>query len=59
MAQAAHEAGALARDLSFKGAVQAIHAFADGLVEADEESIEELYDWLLIAVAAHLRALAP
>ena len=54
MAQAAHEAGALPRDLSFKGAAQAIHAFADGLVEADEESIEELYDWLLIAVAAHL-----
>jgi hypothetical protein len=52
-ARAAHELGAVPRALSFKGALQAVHAFGERLLEADEVTAEELYEWLLLVVACH------
>lgn len=43
MAQAAEECGADPRELSFKGALQALAAFAERLLEANGETREELY----------------
>lgn len=53
MAEAAQECGADPRDLSFKGAAQALAAFAERLLEAEGEAAEALYEWLLLTVAAH------
>lgn len=53
LAQAALEYGADPRELSFKGAVQALAAFAERLLEADGETAAELYEWLLLTIGAH------
>lgn len=53
MAQAADELGCVPRDLSFKGTVQAVRAFAERLGEADEAKFEELHEWLLRTIGAH------
>jgi hypothetical protein len=53
MAQAAQECGADPRELSFKGALQALTAFAARLLEADAATQEELYAWLLLTIGAH------
>jgi Transposase DDE domain len=53
MAQAADELGGDPRDLSFTGALQAMTSFAERLLEADEETFAELYEWLLIAIGAN------
>jgi hypothetical protein len=50
LARAAHDLGALPRELSFKGALQ---AFAERLLEADHARVEELYQWLHLVVACH------
>ncbi len=54
MARAAKDLGCAPRDLSFKGALQAVQAFAQRLLEAAERTLEELDAWLLIAVGSHL-----
>jgi hypothetical protein len=54
MAQAADENGCTPRDLSFKGTLQIMTAFAERLLEASQENMWELYDWLLLAIGAHL-----
>lgn len=53
LAQAALEYGTDPRELSFKGAVQALAAFAERLLEADGETAAELYEWLLLTIGAH------
>jgi hypothetical protein len=53
MAQAAQELGAPPRDLSFKGAVQTLNAFAERLLTATGETMAELYRWLRLAIASH------
>ena len=53
LARAALDLGALPRELSFKGALQAIQAFAERLVGAEEEAVQELQEWLVIVVASH------
>jgi hypothetical protein len=53
MARAARDLGALPRDLSFKGAVQALAAFAERLVQADAATAAELLDWLLVVIGSH------
>jgi hypothetical protein len=53
LAQAAQEYGADPRELSFKGGVQALAAFAERLLGATEETAEELYAWLLLTIGAH------
>jgi hypothetical protein len=53
MAPAAEECGADPRELSFTGALQALTTFAERLLEADEETREELYEWLLLTSGAH------
>src|SRR5262249_54228668 len=53
MAQAAEECGADPRALSFKGALQALTAFAERLLEAEGETMEELQEWLLLPIGAH------
>src|SRR5262245_45701201 len=53
MAQAAEQQGCTPRELSFKGALQTLTAFAERLLSADGESAEELYAWLLVAIGAH------
>jgi Transposase DDE domain len=53
MAQAAAEIGAAPRELSFQGAVQTLTAFGERLLEADAEAADELYAWLLTAIASH------
>jgi hypothetical protein len=52
-AQAAEECGADPRELSFKGALQALSTFAERLLEADAAAREELYEWLLVTIGAH------
>ena len=52
-AQAAATVGGRPRDLSFKGALQTMTAFAERLPGADPAQAEELHDWLLIAIATH------
>jgi hypothetical protein len=53
MAQAAEEHGCDPRELSFKGALQAVTTFAERLLEAEQERFEELYDWLLLTIGAN------
>lgn len=53
MAQAAEDNGCRPRDLSFKGALQTMTAFAERLLDAKPEAREDLYDWLLLAIGAH------
>ena len=52
MAQAAEDLGCDPRELSFKGALQAMTVFAERLLEAGEEKSEELYEWLLLTIGA-------
>jgi hypothetical protein len=53
MAQAAEAHGADRRELSFKGALQALTAFAERLLQARGQTIAELYEWLLLIIGAH------
>jgi hypothetical protein len=53
MAEAAADLGAGPRELSFKGALQAVRAFAERLLQADAPTADELYDWLLVTVGSH------
>jgi hypothetical protein len=53
MAQAAEEHEADPRDFSFKGALQALAAFAERLLEARGEVVADLYEWLLLTIGAH------
>jgi hypothetical protein len=53
MAQAADEYGGEPRDFSFKGALQALAAFAERLLGARREVVADLYGWLLITIGAH------
>jgi hypothetical protein len=53
MAQAAQECGADPRELSFTGALQALTAFAERLLEADAGRAAELYEGLLRTIGAH------
>lgn len=54
MAQAAHENELLPRDISFKGAQQTVAAFADRLIDAEDDmTFYELCAELLTAIAAH------
>jgi len=53
MARAALEFGGPPRDVSFKGALQAIWAFAERLVNATGRTVEELSEWLLIAIGSY------
>ncbi|MGH7964147.1 MAG: IS4 family transposase [Candidatus Binatia bacterium] len=41
------------RELSFKGALQALTTFAERLLEAEAEQCEALYDWLLVTIGAN------
>jgi hypothetical protein len=52
MARAAQDLGAPPRELSFTGALQAVRAFGERLLEADEAQAEELREWLLVVVGA-------
>jgi Transposase DDE domain len=54
MAQAALALGAAPRDLSFKGALQSLTAFAERLLTAAPDTAEELREWLLLAIGSHL-----
>lgn len=53
MAQAAEEHGADPRQLSFAGALQALTAFGERLLDAGEANSEALYEWLLLTIGAH------
>jgi Transposase DDE domain len=53
MAQAAEQVGCDPRELSFKGALQAMTTFAERLLEAEGNRFEELYEWLLITIGAN------
>jgi hypothetical protein len=53
LAQAAEEYGGDPRQLSFTGALQALAAFAERLLDAEGERAEELYGWLLLTIGAH------
>jgi len=53
MAQAAEEQGADPRELSFTGALQALTAFGERLLNAEEIQRDELYEWLLLTIGAH------
>ncbi len=53
MAQAATASKLLPRQLSFKGTVQTVQAFAERLLEATAEAAEKLYEQLLTAIATH------
>jgi hypothetical protein len=54
MAQAADHNGCTPRDLSFKGALQTMTAFAERLLAADTATRRgQLYEWLLLAIGAH------
>jgi hypothetical protein len=51
LAQAAVENGCCPRELSFKGALQTMTAFAERLPQA--AAVRELHGWLLAAIGAH------
>jgi hypothetical protein len=53
MAQAADACGADPRELSFKGALQALTTFAERLLGADAARRDALYEWLLLTIGAH------
>lgn len=54
LAQSAEAHGCAPRQLSFKGAVQTLAAFAERLLSAPPSQRAELHRWLLAAVGAHL-----
>jgi hypothetical protein len=53
MAQAAENLGADRCTLSFSGALQALTAFGEWLLDADGANVEMLYEWLLLTTGAH------
>jgi hypothetical protein len=53
MARAAQDLGCLPRELSFAGALQAVRAFGERLLEAGAAEAEELHAWLLVVVGGH------
>ncbi len=53
MAQAAQAADFTPRQLSFKGTVQTLAAFAERLQDAAGATAAELRDWLFLAIGAH------
>jgi hypothetical protein len=53
MARAAQDLGCAPRELSFAGALQAVRAFGERLVEADAARAAELHEWLLLVVSCH------
>jgi Transposase DDE domain len=53
MARAAQDLGCAPRELSFAGALQAVRAFGERLLEADAVRAEELHEWLLLVVGCH------
>jgi hypothetical protein len=53
MARAADALGAGPRELSFKATLQMLTAFAERLEGGGAAGLTELYDWLLLGVAAH------
>jgi len=54
MARAAQELACPPRGLSFAGALQAVRAFAERLLEAGAARAQELHEWLLVVVGCHL-----
>lgn len=53
IARTALEFGGPPRDVSFKGALQAMRAFAERLVDATKTTADELFEWLLIAIGSY------
>jgi hypothetical protein len=53
MAEAAGGAGCAPRDLSFKGALQALHEFANHMLSADAQAWQQLHAGLLRTITAH------
>jgi hypothetical protein len=53
LAQSAEAHGCVPRQLSFKGAVQTLAAFAERLLNAPPSQRAELHQWLLAAIGAH------
>ena len=53
MARAAQDLGCPPRELSFAGALQAVRAFGERLLEADAARAAELQEWLLLTVGCH------
>lgn len=53
MARAALEFGGPPRDISFKGALQTMRAFAERMVDATGTTTQELSEWLLIAIGSY------
>ena len=53
MGRAAEDLGCLPREISFKGTLQAMTAFAERLLDAADRRVGELFDWLLLAIGAH------
>jgi hypothetical protein len=53
MARAAADRGAEPRQLSFKGALQAMAGFAERLLGAAADTAAALYAWLLIVIGSH------
>jgi hypothetical protein len=53
MAQAALELDVTPRELSFKGALQTLTAFAERLLEAEACAARHLREWLVVAIASH------
>jgi hypothetical protein len=53
MARAAEDLGCTPRELSFKGALQAVAAFGVQLQHAGASAAAELYEWLLLAMASY------
>jgi hypothetical protein len=53
MARTAQDLGCAPRELSFAGALQAVRAFGERLLEAGAARAEELHGWLLIVVGGH------
>jgi Transposase DDE domain len=53
MAQAAEVNGCTPRELSFKGTLQTMTAFAERLLDANPATAADLYQWLLLAIGAH------
>ena len=53
MAEAARDVGCPPRDLSFRGALQALSQFGDRLLQTRGQTRKEVYAWLLLAIGAH------
>jgi hypothetical protein len=53
MARTAADLGCPPRELSFAGALQAVGAFGERLLEAGAAQAKELHEWLLIVVGCH------